>query len=108
LRLVFGDFLQPTHLIFLLFIALVVLGPKRLPDAGRALGKGLRDFRGAMAGIEEHTHDIFDPSKVQVPPAESVEPEPVMATATSAEAPSLTGAATQESPAVAPRADEPS
>jgi Sec-independent protein translocase protein TatA len=30
--------LQPTHLIILLAIALIVLGPKRLPDAGRALG----------------------------------------------------------------------
>ena len=37
--------LQPTHLIILLVLALVVLGPKRLPDAGRALGQGLRELR---------------------------------------------------------------
>ncbi len=106
----FGDILQPTHLILILLVALVVMGPKRLPEAGRALGKGLRDFRSAMSGIEEHSNDIFDSARVRVPPAGSpaapVEPEPVMATATSAETPNLAGAATQQSPAVAPRNDE--
>jgi sec-independent protein translocase protein TatA len=40
--------LQPTHLIILLVVALMVLGPKRLPDAGRALGQGLREFKDSM------------------------------------------------------------
>ena len=42
--------LQPTHLIILLAIALIVLGPKRLPDAGRALGQGLREFKASIGG----------------------------------------------------------
>ncbi len=50
-----GDILQPTHLIFILVVALIFLGPKRLPEAGKALGKGIRDFRGAVAGITEDT-----------------------------------------------------
>jgi sec-independent protein translocase protein TatA len=50
---VIGDILQPTHLIFILVIALLVLGPKRLPEVGRSLGRGLRDFRTALSG-EEH------------------------------------------------------
>jgi sec-independent protein translocase protein TatA len=103
---VFGDFLAPTHLILLLLVALVVVGPKRLPEAAKGLGKGLRDFRSAMSGIQEHSDDIFDSARVQVPPAESLPAEPVMATATSANEPNLGGAATQESPAVAPRNDE--
>jgi sec-independent protein translocase protein TatA len=41
--------LQPTHLIILLVVALIVLGPKRLPDAGRALGQGLREFKASVA-----------------------------------------------------------
>jgi sec-independent protein translocase protein TatA len=45
---VIGDILQPTHLLFVLVIALLVLGPKRLPEAGRALGRGLRDFKNAL------------------------------------------------------------
>lgn len=43
-----GDILQPTHLLFILVVALLVLGPKRLPEVGRALGRGLRDFRSAL------------------------------------------------------------
>jgi len=45
-----GDILQPTHLLFVLVIALLVLGPKRLPEVAKTLGKGLRDFRGAISG----------------------------------------------------------
>ena len=47
---VIGDILQPTHLLFVLVVALLVLGPKRLPEVGRSLGRGLRDFRGALSG----------------------------------------------------------
>ena len=47
-----GDILQPTHLLFILVIALLVLGPKRLPEVGRSLGRGLRDFRSAISGNE--------------------------------------------------------
>lgn len=43
-----GDILQPTHLLFILVVALLVLGPKRLPEVGRALGRGMRDFRNAL------------------------------------------------------------
>lgn len=50
-----GDILQPTHLLFILVIALLVLGPKRLPEVGRALGRGLRDFRNAL-----NTDDLRD------------------------------------------------
>ena len=45
-----GDILSPTHLIFVLVVALLVLGPKKLPEVGRQLGSGLRDFRAAING----------------------------------------------------------
>jgi sec-independent protein translocase protein TatA len=62
---VIGDILQPTHLLFILVIALIVLGPKRLPEVGRSLGKGLRDFRTAMSGEGEHAeiHDSFQQAR---------------------------------------------
>lgn len=41
---------NPVHLIFIAVVALVVLGPKRLPELARALGKGMREFRQAMSG----------------------------------------------------------
>jgi sec-independent protein translocase protein TatA len=54
---VIGDILQPTHLLFVLVIALLVLGPKRLPEVGRSLGRGLRDFRTAISGEDREPHD---------------------------------------------------
>ncbi|HEY6892198.1 MAG TPA: twin-arginine translocase TatA/TatE family subunit [Solirubrobacter sp.] len=38
------------ELIVVLVIALVVLGPKRLPDAGKSLGRGIREFKGSLSG----------------------------------------------------------
>ena len=40
----------PMELIIVLVIALIVLGPKRLPDAGRSLGRGLREFKESLSG----------------------------------------------------------
>jgi sec-independent protein translocase protein TatA len=57
---VIGDILQPTHLLFVLVIALLVLGPKRLPEVGRALGNGLRDFKSAINGDEDHHQELTD------------------------------------------------
>jgi sec-independent protein translocase protein TatA len=45
----------PLELIVVLVIALIVLGPKRLPDAGRALGQGIRGFRRSLSGADEAT-----------------------------------------------------
>jgi sec-independent protein translocase protein TatA len=53
-----GDILQPTHLVFVLIVALLVLGPKRLPEVGRQLGNGLRDFRAAMNGERPEQHEV--------------------------------------------------
>jgi sec-independent protein translocase protein TatA len=40
----------PMELIIVLVIALLILGPKRLPSAGRSLGQGLREFRDGVTG----------------------------------------------------------
>jgi sec-independent protein translocase protein TatA len=40
----------PTELIIVLVIALVVLGPKRLPAAGRSLGQSMREFKTSLTG----------------------------------------------------------
>jgi sec-independent protein translocase protein TatA len=54
----FGEIIQPTHLLLILLVALLVLGPKRLPEVGRGLGQGIRDFRTAIAGNEEHVAGV--------------------------------------------------
>lgn len=45
---------SPVHLLFLAAVALMVLGPKRLPELARALGKGIREFR---ESIDAGSHD---------------------------------------------------
>ena len=50
----------PMELILVLAIALIVLGPKRLPEAGRALGKGLREFKDSVSGLGSHGDDDDD------------------------------------------------
>ncbi len=40
----------PMELVIVLVIALLVLGPKRLPEAGKSLGRGLREFKDSIAG----------------------------------------------------------
>lgn len=45
--------LQPTHLFFILLIVLIIFGPGKLPDLGRSLGKGIREFKGAISGATD-------------------------------------------------------
>jgi sec-independent protein translocase protein TatA len=40
----------PMELIVILAIALIVLGPKKLPEVGRSVGKGMREFKDALSG----------------------------------------------------------
>lgn len=45
--------LQPMHLVLILGIAVLIFGPKKLPELGRGLGEGIRGFRGAIADGKE-------------------------------------------------------
>jgi sec-independent protein translocase protein TatA len=42
----------PMELVVVLVIALLVFGPKRLPDLGRSLGTGMREFRSSLTGAD--------------------------------------------------------
>lgn len=42
--------LQPMHLLVILFIALLVFGPKKIPELGKGLGDGIRSFKNAIGG----------------------------------------------------------
>ncbi len=55
----------PLELAIVLIIALVVFGPKRLPELGRSLGKGIREFRGSVSG---DSHDEPEqPDAIEAP-----------------------------------------
>ncbi len=56
----FEGLLQPMHLLLILIIALVVFGPKRLPELGKALGESIRGFKKA---INEGDQDLDHPTE---------------------------------------------
>ncbi len=45
--------LQPTHIFFILLIVLLIFGPGKLPELGKGLGKGIREFKDAIKGAAE-------------------------------------------------------
>jgi TatA/E family protein of Tat protein translocase len=112
---------NPVHLLFIAVVALVVLGPRRLPDLARALGKGVREFREAIGqgesapsdppgglepgfGEEAHVHGISSSPAEELPyvdaatsgPEAPAAPEPAAA---SGRAPAREAAPPDELPA---------
>jgi sec-independent protein translocase protein TatA len=51
----FEGLFQPMHLLVIFGIALLVFGPKKLPDLGKGIGEGIRGFKTAMKDEEEPT-----------------------------------------------------
>jgi sec-independent protein translocase protein TatA len=49
----FEGLFQPMHLLLIFGIALLVFGPKKLPDLGKGLGEGIRGFKSAMKAEEQ-------------------------------------------------------
>ena len=50
------------ELLVILVIALIVLGPKKLPEAGRAMGKGMREFKDSLSGeSRDEDEDVAPP-----------------------------------------------
>ena len=54
----------PMELVIVLVIALIILGPKRLPEAGKSLGRGMREFKNSIAGMS-HTDEDDEPAAVE-------------------------------------------
>lgn len=68
----------PLEIIIVLIIALVVFGPKRLPELGSSLGRGIREFRSTVTGDKDEDEDAKAISQPPTAPAEQpVEPEVV-------------------------------
>lgn len=49
----------PMELIVILAIALIVLGPKKLPEVGRSIGKGMREFKDGISGDDRRDDDVI-------------------------------------------------
>jgi sec-independent protein translocase protein TatA len=69
------------ELLVVLIIALIVFGPKRLPELGRSLGKGIREFKGSVSGDDDDDRELRElqptKAKADAEPVESVEGEVV-------------------------------
>ncbi len=57
------------EVVIVLAIVLLIFGPKRLPQAGRALGKGMREFKDSISGKHK------DDEELEAPPADKAESE---------------------------------
>ncbi len=57
----------PLEIVVVLLIALIVFGPKRLPELGRSLGKGIREFRGSLSGENDDDDEQPQPPR-EIPP----------------------------------------
>ena len=86
------ELFTPTHLIFLAILGLLVFGPKRLPEIGRSLGTGLREFKstiGGATGMTDVNNALNQPAAAAplvAPTAAVVTPTPVHPTAAQPEA----------------------
>lgn len=85
-----------VYVVIVLLIALVVFGPKRLPELGQSLGKALHEFRRATASAGEEVRSVT--SMIQVPPTSPAEPP--VSTAAAPEVPSEAAAAGRSDPPV--------
>jgi len=64
-NLMFEGLLQPTHLIIILVIVLIIFGPGKLPELGSSIGKAIRGFKKAMAEPDEKSGNIAETKKIE-------------------------------------------
>jgi sec-independent protein translocase protein TatA len=70
--------LSPVHVAFLLLIAVLLFGAKRLPELGSSLGSGLRDFKESLEGKDAHAQvtSVVDANASARPTAPALDPAP--------------------------------
>jgi sec-independent protein translocase protein TatA len=98
---------SPTHLIILLLVVLLLFGAKRLPEIGRSLGTGMREFKDSVTGV---TTDTAAELRAELPPpvaAPPVSAAPVMAPPIEAPVPVAPPVEVAPPAPVAPAAQEP-
>jgi sec-independent protein translocase protein TatA len=96
----FGNTIGPGEILIVLVLALLIFGPKKLPELGKGLGRGMRDFKRAVSGDDEDERKAEDEEKKQkaalnkpaeqapvvtVVEAEKVEVQPTAPTASAAD-----------------------
>ncbi len=70
---------NPIHIVFLVVILLLVFGAKRLPEIGRSLGGGMREFKDSVSGNHPDQQQSTLTQATQQPQAPVAQPAPVQA-----------------------------
>jgi sec-independent protein translocase protein TatA len=78
----------PLEIVIILVIVLIIFGPKRLPDLGRSLGRGMREFKDSVTGKDKDD---------ELPEGSADNPEPATTTADKPEPATTTAASEQKS-----------
>ena len=70
-----GDLFQPTHLLVIAIVLLVLFGAKRLPELGKGLGEGMKGFKECLKGINDAPPPTQQSTQTPPPPPPS-SPQP--------------------------------
>ncbi len=104
---------NPLHIAFLVVILLLIFGARRLPEIGRSLGSGMREFKSSITGEAQHGQPTLTAGQPQQPQQATAPTQPVQAPApvatpqpVAAAAPQPVGAA-QPTQAAAPSDEHP-
>jgi sec-independent protein translocase protein TatA len=65
---------SPTHIAIILVVALLLFGPKKLPELGKSLGKGMREFKDSLGGKYDDEPTSPTPVEAPAPPVEAPAP----------------------------------
>ncbi len=88
----------PLELVIILVIALLILGPGKLPDVGSALGKSIREFRKASSDVQDAVNVKVDTSPLPPSTATPVDAAPATSTAAATSTPAAPTSTANESP----------
>jgi sec-independent protein translocase protein TatA len=71
--------ISPTEIIILVVVLLLVFGSRRLPEIGRSVGKGMREFKNSVTGKDEEPklEDAQDPPELTASAVEEEDEQPV-------------------------------
>jgi sec-independent protein translocase protein TatA len=89
---------NPLHIAFLVVILLLVFGAKRLPEIGRSLGSGMREFKQSITGESGQQTALSPPQQPQAinPPAQAAPPASAPQPAPAAQAPAAAAATPEQ------------
>jgi sec-independent protein translocase protein TatA len=65
----------PLELVIVLVVVLIIFGPRRLPELGRSMGRGMREFKDSVTGKDKDQEELEAADPVPAAPAAAPEPE---------------------------------